>query len=200
MAGLMDGGMGTPPMARGFNGEDVEDDTPNVSEAEQQQYDAFVENAMRLMYTEDGQVLPELMQRLRAGKPQDALAQSAVWVTMLTENSAKQNQQPIADEVLFHAGKEILEQLAEIVEASGYHEFKEGELQGAWYSALDMYREANTGEGGRFNPEEAAAQFEALNEADQQGRADEIIPGFSELPQAAFAGAMEQEGETEEDG
>jgi hypothetical protein len=106
---------------------------------------------------------------------------------------------PISDDVIFHAGREILEQLVEISEAAGLHEYKEAEIQGALYQALDMYREANSDEGGRFNPEEAAAAFEALNEADKEGRADEVIPGFEQMSERGIALAMKDQNDPEEE-
>jgi hypothetical protein len=188
MAGMLGVGAGTGPM--NFNNEN--DPEPNVSPEEQKQYDLFVHNGMELIYTKDGKILPEVLQRLSRGKPIQALAQTAVWLVMMVENSAKQNGLQITDDVIMHGGEELLEQLAEIAEKAHIHSFTQGELQGAWYNALDMYREANTGNGGRFNPQEAASEFQQLNAADQEGKADEVLPGFSSAEQATMQAAQEQ--------
>lgn len=197
------GGAGVAPV--NFNGENEEAEEPNVSPEEQAQYDKFVGNAMELIYTEDGKVQDEVLARLSTGnKPMDVLAQTTVWLVMLVENSAEQSGQRIEDDVLFHAAKEVHEQLIEVAEAADIHTFKEAEVQGSWYQALDMYREANSDEGGRFNPEVAAQEFAALNEADREGRADEVLPGFSQMTQAGLAAAMADgnpvDGEDEDEG
>jgi hypothetical protein len=197
MGGILGGGMGAGAGAGPVDYLEPEDEeTPNVSPEEQQQYDVFVENAMQLLYSEDGEVEPEVLARLSTGKkPIDVLAQTAVWIIMIVEEDAKKNNMPIEDDVLFHAGREIVEQLIDIAEAAGIHTYKEAEIQGAWYQALDMYREANSDETGRINPDEAAGAFEALNEADKEGRADEIIPGFEQKAERAITMAMADQNE-----
>jgi len=202
--GLLFGGpgqaAGTAPV--GFNpGEQMEEDeTPNVSPEEQQQYDAFVNNAMEMIYTDAGKVEDQILGRLSTGnKPIDTLAQTTVWVVTLVEQDAKRNNMPIDDDVIFHAGREIMEQLIEVAEAAEIHEFKEAEIQGAWYNALDMYREANTGEGGRIDPEVAKQQFQALDEAAKEGRGDDILPGYEQQSERAIAMAMADQNPVEED-
>lgn len=205
MGGILGGGIGNGAGVGpiNFSGENEEVEEPNVSEDEQRQYDLVVKNGMELLYTPEGKVQPEVLQRLSTGnKPIETLAQTAVWLVMLLEQDAQRNGQPIEDDVLFHAGRELFEQMIEIAEAADIHNFKEAEIQGAWYNALDMYREANSDEGGRFNPQEAAAEFEALNEADKEGRAEEVLPGFEQMSERAVALAMQDqnpvEGEEEE--
>jgi hypothetical protein len=194
-AGLLGGGAehgsGTAPT--GFvpgQTEEVEDQ-PNVSPEEQQEYDTFVQNAMEIMYSPEGKVQDEIMARLSTGnKPIDTLAQTLVWLVMMVEQDAKRAGTAISDDVLMHAAREIMEQLIEIAEALGLHEFKEAEIQGAWYNALDMYREANSDEGGRIDPEVASTAFQQLDEAAKEGRADEIVPGFEQNAERGMAMAQ----------
>lgn len=186
------GGSGVAPT--GFTpgeGDDMEE-VPNVSPEEQQEYETFVNNGMQIIYKEDGTVEPQVLQRLSTGKKRiDTLAQTAVWLVMALEQSAKKQGRPISDDVLMHGGKELMEQLVDVVEAAGLHTFKEAEQQGAWYQALDLYREANSDEGDRINKDEAAAAFEALNEADKEGRADEVVPGFYQQAERGIARAVQ---------
>lgn len=193
MAGLINA-EGAGVVAQGFNGEDVEGE-PNVTPEEQAEYDMFVKNAMEFIYTPEDKVLPDVMNRLATGSPVDGLAQTAVWVVGMVESSAKASGKEIPDDVVFHGGREVLEQLIEVAEAGGDHDFTEKEIEAAWYQALDMYREASTPEGGRFDAEAASDEFIALNEADQEGRADDILPGFSQLAQKA---AVKNDAEEEE--
>lgn len=201
VGGLLGGGegngSGTAPT--GFSGVD-EEETPNVAPEEQQQYDIFVKNGMELLYREDGTVQPDVLKRLSTGKKYiDTLAQTLVWLVMMLETSAKSNNAPISDDVLMHGGRELLEQLIDIADAAGIHKFTQAEQQGAWYQALDMYREANSGEGDRIDNEAAKASFEQLNEADKEGRGDEVVPGFYQQSERAIALAKEDHAPVEEE-
>lgn len=197
MGGILGGGIGNGAGVgpTGFGpGEDVaEDETPNVEPEEQEQYDTFVKNGMEILYTDDDKVHPNVLERLARGKPREAMAQTTVWLVTMLETNAEAGGVQIEDDVVFHAGRELMEQLIDIAEAAGIHTFKEADIQGAWYQALDLYREANSGEGGRFRPEEAAAEFEALNEASKEGREDELIPGFSQMAERGIAMAMQDQ-------
>lgn len=200
LSGILGGGVGqgsgTGP--QGFTNGDEEEEQPNVAPEEQTQYDQFVKNGMEILYRKDGTVEPEVLKRLSTGKkPIDTLAQTGVWLAMMLEQNAKQSGQPIPDDVFMHGSRELFEQLAEIDSAAGVHDFKEAELQGAWYNALDMYREANSDEGDRFKPDEAAAAFEALNEADKEGRADEIVPGFYQQSERGISAAQQDQAPTQ---
>ncbi len=205
MGGILGGGMGNGSGAGpvGFTDNADPEETPNVSPEEQREYDLFIENAMQILYGTEGKVEPEVLKRLSTGsKPIDVLAQTTVWLVMMLDGDAQRNGVAISDDVLFHGARDIMELLIEISEAAGLHTYKEAEIQGAWYMALDMWREANSDEGDRFNAEEAASQFEALNEADKEGRADEVLPGFEQQSERALAMAMadqnEVDGEEEE--
>lgn len=202
MGGILGGGIGQGAGAGplGFNDQEImaEEETPNVSPEEQAEYDAFVRNAANIMYTEEGGPEPEVLGRLSTGnKPIDTMAQTLVWLVMLVEQDASRQGQPISDDVIFHAAAEILEMLVELSEAAELHQWKQAEIQGAWYQALDMYREANSDEGGRFDEEEAAAAFEALDAADKEGRADEVMPGFEQLMERGMAMAMADQNEVD---
>lgn len=203
LGGGFGGGSGAGPMD--FDGQDTQTEEPNVTPEEQAQYDKVVKNGMELIYDPNGQVTPEVMKRLSTGnKPIESLSQTAVWLVMMVEQDANRNNFPIEDDVLLHAGKELFEQLADVAEALGIHKFKEAELQGAWYNALDMYREANQDEGGRIDKDQAANEFAQLNEADKEGRADELIPGFEQnMEKAMFMAKNDQnpvDQQEEEDG
>lgn len=207
MGGILGGGMGQGAGVGPVQYLPDDSEEANVSPEEQQAYDAFVNNAMEILYTEDGQVQPQVLQKLSTGKkPLQTMAQTLVWLVTIIEEDAKRNNMNIENDVLFHASKEILEQLVEIAEAAKLHDFKQAEMQGIWYNALDLYREANSDETGRFNPEEAKAAFEQLNEADKEGRANEVVPGFERDTENAITLAMadqnpvEQEDEVEDGG
>lgn len=201
VSGILGGGpgQGSGIGPTGFVDNSDSENTPNVPPEEQAQYDTFVKNGMQLLYTPDGKVEPEVLKRLSTGKkPIDTLAQTGVWLVMMLEKSAKDSGAPVPDDVFMHGSRELFEQLADIDNASGIHNFKEAELQGAWYNALDMYREANSEPGDRFKPEEAAGAFEALNEADKEGRANEVVPGFYQQSEQAITAAQRDQSPTDD--
>lgn len=175
-------GAGTSPT--GFNGEDAPEQ-PNASAEEQQLYDQFVTNGYKILYgTQDheGPVRKEIIGLLSQGQngdPTEPLAQTAVWLTMLVEKSAEQGGAHIPDEIVFHAGRELFEELATIADAAKIHTYSQKELQGAWYKALDMYREANTKDeqnpNARVDPEQLKGQFAQLDEADRTGQGAELL-------------------------
>lgn len=182
----------------------LDDDAPNVTPEEQAEYDQVMENALTLMYTPEG-VRPEIVQALsveqeegEAGQQVNsailALAQSAVTIVARLDDSAREAGKPISDEVLYHAGFDVVQELAEIAEASKIHDYSEEDITGAFAQALDMYREKAIADG-RTNEETLKAQFNEINQAESEGRLDELLPG---LGGQAMMG--EQPAEEESDG
>ena len=112
---------------------------------------------------------------------------------------SKTNKQ-VPGDIILHAGKEILEDLADLAQTEQIHDYTPEELEGAAYVAADLYREKRGSEG---KLDEKAAKEEAglLVKADQTGQMDELIPGAS----TAFAkkgppqDAPEEEAPVEED-
>jgi hypothetical protein len=81
---------------------------------------------------------------------------------------------PLDEGVLYHAGVEILESLADTATAAGIHEYTPEEVEGALYRALDVYREARGSSVDQAAHEEDLAE---LIEADQQGQLGAVLPG-----------------------
>lgn len=193
MAGLLDsaGMAGAPtgaPQAQpqgAPTGDDEE--TPNVSPEEQAQYEQFVNNGLEVIYGGDGDeagARPDVLSRLQeSSDPLENLANTAVWLTTMLETSAENGGTQLDDAVVFHGGKAILEELAEVAQAANIHDYSEKEMEGAWYRALDLYRETAT-ESGRIDPEALKQQFGAIEQADQQGRMGELLPHIDEAAPA----------------
>lgn len=132
----------------------------NVSPEEQEQYSKFEENYMRLIYTEQGEVRPEILQSLQAGAEAQvdtqgegtpphimALASTAVTLVAKLDDSARESGKPLTDDVLVQGGTAVIEELAEVAEAAGVHDYSEDELSGALTVAMDMYRDKAIGDG-----------------------------------------------------
>jgi hypothetical protein len=217
----------------GDSGKYVDDGQPNVSPEEQAQYDQFMGNALKLIYTPQG-VRPEVLQALQAAKgapsaptspqqpqtgeqaegaqpeagegetpaedaqeqqpadgaqPNDqgegqggnpavmALAQTTVTIVGQLDDSAREAGKPISDDVLYHGGLDVLQELAEVADAAKIHDYTQEEMTGAFAQAVDMYRQKAIADG-RTTDDTLKQQFGEINQADQQGKLGEILPGL----------------------
>lgn len=178
---------------------------PNVTPEEQAQYEMIVKNALEIIYPKGEEALsPEVSKSLTGSdKPVLNLALTAVTVIQGLVASAKQAGKPLDQEVLFHAGTQILEELAEAAEAFKIHDYSEEDVEHALYLAVDMYREQAT-QAGDINPDEMKGLFAELQQADQEGRFDELAPGAAEhakkiMPKEAEEAAEQAPAEDEDE-
>ncbi len=180
---------GAPALAGGAAApaQDDSGEQPNVSPAEQQIYEQFVNNAFSAIYDEKS--LPSIIESLKGdGNPVEGLANTAVGVVVRVQDSAEQAGQALPPEVVFQAGAEILEDLADLAENAGVHDFTPEELEGATFQAMDLYRELKGGADGAAlqGAKEDSNKIVAI---DQAGRLDEAVPGLSERYGSQGAGA-----------
>jgi hypothetical protein len=148
----------------------------NVSPEEQAEYDRFMDRAFRLIY--DAKVFPGLLERLRATPdPVEGLASVTVMVVTRLQDSARQQGVAISPDVLYHGGLEIMEDLAATAEKARVHAYTDKEMEAALYQALDLYRQTESASGG-IDQQAAAQDWDALVQADQQGRLHEALPGI----------------------
>lgn len=169
-------------------GEDGEAATPE----EQAIYDRFVTTVMGVIYPEGPeQVSPAIMQNLQGQfderaqgmfaeaqppvqqTPTDSIAQTGVLLTIAVESAMERSGQQIPDDVVFHAGAEVMEMLVELAEAAGIVELSEEEMQAVLLRAMDLYRIASP----RVDPEALSAEFGQIVEADKAGQIDKVLPG-----------------------
>tara|TARA_R110000868_G_scaffold34552_10_gene124791 strand:+ start:4655 stop:5302 length:648 start_codon:yes stop_codon:yes gene_type:complete len=215
MAGLMQSGpqAAAPagPTAQQPGITDPDEQAANVTPEEQAAYDKFVGNAMEIMYPQgqQAQVAQTIVAQLsgeqsdEAAKmfaeaqpplgntPIDNLAATTTMIVVTLEDSAAQSGADIPDEVVMHAGQEILEQLADIAEAANIHDFQEEELEGAFYRATDLYRISSS----RVDPESLSQEFGQVQQADQQGTLGQLLPGIEQRMQQG----QPEQGEQEQD-
>ena len=154
------------------------EEQPNVTPDEQRLYDSFVDNAFSAIY--DDKSLPQVIESLKGdGNPVDGLANTAVSIVVRVQDSAEQAGQAIPPDVVFNAGVEILENLADLAGKAGVHEFTAEEIEGAMFQAMDIYRETKGRDGGAGRPE-IVEDFNQIVALDQAGRLDEVAPGLTE--------------------
>lgn len=180
----------------------------NVTEEEQQQYEIFVKNGLRQIYTgspttgddvnsplptdlisegkatisaaEGTAISPNIVKSLQGGdKPVMNLAVTGVALVKGLVDSAKKAGHRIDDDILYHGAVALLEELAEVSGLLGIHDYTEEETENSFYQALDMYREAATATGD-INPDELKAGFEQIRQADAQGTLPQLLPGIEQ--------------------
>jgi hypothetical protein len=205
MAGLMNSGGGGGPntmastpmrsdgMAAAAPMEGGEES--NVTPEEQAQYEAFVGNGLRLIFAE--QTREQIAERIRASDPVEGLATTTVQIVTRLQQSAGQKGSEISPDVLFHGGMEIMSNIAELAEAADVHAYSEDEIESALYQALDQYG-TQAMEAGTLDKEGIVSDFQALMQADQQGRLEEMLPGIEEKArQIGGAAGAQQSGRGE---
>lgn len=165
-----------------------------ASPEEQAAYEEFINNAMETATTDDreiepgvagnlqGEFTPEVMQMFEGVEPPlqntpvEHLALTALVLVMYLDQAAKDQGIEISDEVLFNAGSEVVDIVSSLGEAAGLRDYSEKELEGAWYRALDLYRQV----GPRANPDALKEQFAVVHEADKNGKITELLPTLQE--------------------
>jgi len=167
---------------------DDDEEEPNVTDEEQMAYQQFVEASWELIYA-DGKVnegiiamldedpadliavlgeLPELKDKF---SPITALAATAAMVTL---EVVRRTDPPPDDDIIFHGGRAILEDLAQLA----LTDFEQKDLNGALLMATSFYGAAAEQEG-MIDKEVSSQAFADLLNAQEEGREDEIIPGAS---------------------
>lgn len=164
---------------------------PNVSPEEQQAYNQFVTNGMKLMYSD--QVMPKVLERIKGnGNPIEGLAGATVMLVSRLDDSAQAQGQAIDADVKFQGASELMEQLAELAQTAGIHEYAPEEIEAAVYLALDTYR-ALRQQQGRLDMGAINEDMRTLVQADQAGRLGELLPGVergaADLPHPGTAQA-----------
>jgi hypothetical protein len=167
------------------------DSESNVGPEEQAQYDEFVKKGAELIYVDgdDGaEVEPTIVEALsvperdpdapQGGNPSImALANATFNIVKKLDESAIEQGVPISDDVLYHGGTEILEELAEVARTAGIHDYTEEEMSGALYQTVDLFRD-HAIKTGRTSEETLKSQFGEVEEADAAGKLGDLLPGF----------------------
>ena len=153
-------------------------ESENVSPEEQRAYEDFVSNGMTVIY--DEKAMPALLQAMAsASNPIEGLANALVIVVSKLDTSAKRNNVQIDGEIMMHGATEIAEGLVELAEAAQIHEYTEQDMEAAYYAAVDKYRDTKQ-KNGELDEEGLTQDFRAMQQANEQGALDQMVPGASE--------------------
>ena len=182
-------------------------DQGNVTPEEQAEYDAFIRNAHEVIYDQNNEVSPVFIQHLKgemdeqtaqmfagvepplSGNPVDNLAVASVLLTMFLDSSAAQAGKDIPNDILYHAGVELVEEMAEVADAAGIHDYSEKELEGGFYRALDLFRTASP----RVDKDALGEEFAEIANADKNGTLEQMLPGIMQGQQEEPAQESMQE-------
>ncbi len=167
-----------PPAAAEAGSNEGEGEAANVTPEEQQEYDRFVTNGMKIL--DDQKALPKILETIKGdGSPVEGLGNALALLVMRLEDSAAEGGQKIDNAVLESGGAELLEQMVELAEAAGVHEFTKKEMESALYLAMDIYR-ASRQESGQLDEEALGADWQELMRADEAGELEGMFPGIGE--------------------
>lgn len=106
-----------------------------------------------------------------------ALANTTVMIVQQLDDSARAANKPVSNDVLVHGGVAILEELAELAESAGIHDYTEDEMGGATTLAMDMYKQKAMDDG-RTDETQAKSEWDQVVQADQQGQLGSVVKGF----------------------
>lgn len=171
--------------------EDDDDENPNVSPDEQERYEAVVKEGLALIY-EGGEVRPGIVQMLDEN-PEDLMgvlgnieelqdfsptvALAATTVIVMLEVVRRAGDSKPDGDIILHAGKAILEELADMATDAGIHDYSQDEINQAMLMGMDLYREAAADEG-LVDLQALKDEFDEIVTADKQGRIGELLPGI----------------------
>ena len=174
LGGQASGPRGVAPEV-GFQGE------ANVSKKEQAAYDKFMDNGFNLIY--DKSTMPQLLKRIsQSANPVEGLATVTVGVVRRLMAAAEKAGQKIDPTVLLHGGADLMGDIAELAKKAGVHEFTDEEIENAALTAMDQFGMQEIESGG-FDQKAVADDFNAMMQADKEGRLGELLPGVDQLQQ-----------------
>lgn len=179
----------------------LDGDMQPASPEEQALYNQFVARAMLMIYGKT--MLPKVLDMLdggaekgQEGDPMEGLARTAALVVGRVAQAADQAGQKLTGDVLLHAGKEILEDLAELSRVAKIKDYSEDPdaLEGAMFRALDQFRMMLQG-AGRLDQRAAQSDMSRLEQMDQSGELETMLRGLAAKDASAPASAKMDEGQ-----
>lgn len=162
------------------------EEKPNVTPQEQAQYDEFMNNAYKLIYSDN--TFPAVLKRIKtSSNPVEAIANITASTVNRLKDSAEKAGKTLSVDVLYQGGKELIEDLADMTAQAGIHTFTDKEMESAVYLALDLFRQM---QGPQSPADQAATQqdVQTLKGAQAAGGLDQLLPGLGGRDPAAGGG------------
>lgn len=143
--------------ANGFGAE-------NVTEAEQAQYNSFVENGFFLLYQSADTILDQLRKGKQAGQIIEAAASIAATIAGKLIASAREEGVDVSA-IAYQGSIELLEEIDMLSTEAGIYDFSEAELERVLFRALDIFMKSDNS-----NPEDYEEDAAMLIETDKAGQ------------------------------
>lgn len=174
-------GAAPPQQAQGgMQGGGMPGEPRQASPEQQAAYERTVVAAMDLIYNKD--VLPGLLEMLQGGgDPVDGLAMTTAQVFARVALAGEEAGESFDGDILFNAGAEIFNQLADVSDAAGIGNFAEDRdaLEAAYFGALDQVR-GMMQQGGRIDQEAAQRDLGTLQQMSESGQLEQMLRGLAQ--------------------
>jgi len=171
--------------------------TVEATPEEQALLEKFVKKAWELTYADN--TFPQVVEMLsgggEGGDPVKGLAMATDMIVAKVAMAAEEAGEQIAPDVLYHAGADVLEDLAEISRVGKIKDYSQDPdgLESAWFQALDLYRD-RLQKSGKLDQQSANADMQKLMRADQDGTLERIMRSLADSDQSGQAGGPVPEG------
>lgn len=151
-------------------------DPNQASPEEQAQYERFVGRGMELIYSDE--MFEQVVDMLDGDgeDPRKGLAAASSMIVLRVARAADEAGQQLSPDVVYHAGKELFEQLAEVSDKAGISNYANDPdaLEGAFFMAIDQVID-QLAEVGELDQEGAKAQLAELQKMDQSGDLEKMF-------------------------
>lgn len=161
-----------------------------ASPEEQAAYEDFVAHGLLLIYSE--KMLPQVVKMLKGGnKPEEGLASATALIVSRLISAAEKAQKLPPGDVVFHAGVEIFQDLAELSGKAGIKDYGEDKdaLESALFNAADQLRTTLQGSG-KIDQAAASADMERLQQMDQSGELQKMFEDLAAKDDEGAGGEM----------
>ena len=166
-AGLLNSGT-VPPET------DAQDGGSNVTPDEQQEYNGFTGNCLKLIYNQ--KVMPTVLNMLKsATNPVTGLASTTVMIIDRVLQSAGDSGHKIDGDIALHGGTEVMSDIAELSDKVKIHTYTDDEIGNAGVAAADQYRMILK-QRGQLDPGQTQRDLEELKQAEASGALDQGMP------------------------
>jgi hypothetical protein len=144
-----------------------------ASPEEQAVYNKFVAHCILAIF--DDKFMPKAIEMLKgATTPVEGVARVASSVALRVFEIAKSQKQEIPGPVVLHGGKEVIEAVKELAEASGLPALDEEQTEAAYYHAADLFRNAMEKQG-LVNDDARKQDLQAFQEMEKNGQLDAVL-------------------------
>lgn len=167
---------GAEPVAEG-----EEQQGEPASPEEQEQFDLLVAQAMNTIADPKNKAIRDkVVGMMQAGDdPIEAMATAAFYMFQAAvDGGEKAGFKFDNPDVLFNAGLQIVEVLADFAESKKIGTYSEDDREAIYLRAVDIYRERNKS---KLNPQVAQQEMAELAQADREGRLDQLVPGIDKV-------------------